>query len=53
MDNGHETQREEQRAAAAVETWSRENESVTSKLVASVWLEACGARAVASEEHVR
>lgn len=46
-------QREEQRSAVALEAWSQKLAWSTSRLDASVWLEAVGARALASQEHTR
>ncbi|CAM9328736.1 unnamed protein product, partial [Ectocarpus sp. 8 AP-2014] len=46
-------EREEQRANAVLEAWRKGHLAATSQLDASVWLEAVGARALASEESAR
>ncbi|CAM9181300.1 unnamed protein product, partial [Scytosiphon promiscuus] len=45
--------REEERATAAWETWSKADAFAGSRLDASIWLNAVGARAFTSEEHAR
>ncbi|CAN0412492.1 unnamed protein product, partial [Ectocarpus sp. 12 AP-2014] len=45
--------REEQRANTVLEVWRKGHLATTSQLDASIWLEAVGARALASEESAR
>lgn len=46
-------QQEEQRSTAAREAWGRRHAWATGQLDSSIWLEAVGARALASEENSR
>eukprot|EP00903_Cladosiphon_okamuranus_P015742 g14530.t1 len=46
-------EREDKRATAALEAWSRGLACATGRFDASFWLEAMGARALASQEHAR
>ncbi|CAM9885497.1 unnamed protein product [Ectocarpus sp. 4 AP-2014] len=46
-------EREEQRANTVLEAWRKGHLAATSQLDASIWLEAVGARALASEESAR
>eukprot|EP00752_Nemacystus_decipiens_P008396 g7506.t1 len=46
-------EREEQRSTVALEAWNGELACATRRLDASMWLEAAGARALASQEHAR